>query len=168
MKYSEIVYQVSRIVKLSKKDIDKLAKNRHFKLLTMMPFLIGSNDPERYAASILTILLSALKLNYYKPKESDFETIFALDRRLNPVFRLHDNGNVDKLAKIKILVNLVMLSDMKKDKGKDRAIKKYNPFNTDKADMFEALMQDFIHSGNDYPDIAEILTTEIAAESWWW
>ena len=101
------------------------------RLMAAIPFLAGSEDPDRFAVSNLLTFHAAIKApQIFGHRQADDEDVF---RRL-ATFHIGNHSEPRVVDYGLTLLAMVFLSQLESDAESDRKNKKYNPLNVGKWD----------------------------------
>jgi len=138
------------------------------RLVAAVPYLAGSEDPDRFAlANLLTLHAATIARKVFDHRVSDDAD---LHRRLAS-FKCGSKSDEGKLRYGLNLLALIMISDYVKDAADDEAAGKYNPFNSGAWDAESAKSGILADLEADYESASlfdPFMTTEEAVDSFWY
>jgi hypothetical protein len=136
------------------------------RLVAAIPYLAGSEDPDRFALANLLLLFAGKKSTAFNHRPSDNEDLY---RRL-ATFNVGDRA-YDRVVEYGLnLLALIMLSDYVKDVEADAAANKYNPVGQDEwdaEDLIEEIEEELAADPEAAKLFAPYMTAEGARDLWW-
>lgn len=137
------------------------------RLVAAVPYLAGSEDPDRFAlANLLTLYAATVARAVFDHRLSDDADLY---RRL-ATFRCGPKSDERIVGYGVNLLALIMISDYLKDAADDEAAGKYNPFNSGAWDAESAKSGLLADLEADYESAAlfdPYMTPTEAVNEWW-
>lgn len=164
LQWEEIVYKVSKLMRLYEIESKDLLKNDFAKLVGLAPQLCDAPDADRYGVANVVLFLIGSNDSVFNAQKDDYSDYESLTKRFYPLINF-PGGDEAKKAYIGKLMVITSLEDMKKDMAEDR---KYNPY------LFSALkMEEYKDrlikevKAKPYSDVNEVFSLKEAMRGWW-
>lgn len=120
-----LISETAKVFRLRESEINQLENSTTAKIIAMIPFAAGCNNPERIAISHIGIFLMEIKgyQDYCCHLPSDDSNIYNRLERISHF----DGGNQEIIEHGMAILALIMLEGYKKSLIKDIKNKTYNP-----------------------------------------